>query len=83
MSGWIEPALPVLMWEVRAAPGRLADLVRHVAAVIPPGAEIYRSPTGDGDERLVVVDPARAPVPDLPSELTARPPYAWEFERVL
>jgi hypothetical protein len=70
------------MWEVRAAAGRLADLVTHVLGWAGPDAQVYRSPAGDPDERLVVIDPRRRPVPDLPADLVARPPHAWDFDRL-
>jgi hypothetical protein len=72
----------VRMWEVRAAPGRLAELTAHVAGLLPPGARIYRSRPGDAEERLVVIDPGSGPVPDLPAGLVARRPHAWDFEQV-
>ena len=76
-----EPA-PARMWEVRAAPGRLADLVGYVEPRVPAAARLYRSRPGDGQERLVVIDPTLAPVPDLPPELVARPPHSWDFDQV-
>jgi len=70
------------MWEVRAAPGRLADLTEFVVRRVPDHAHVYRSPAGDADERLVVIDFELRPVPDLPPDLVARPPHAWDFERI-
>jgi hypothetical protein len=69
------------MWEVRAAPGRLDDLVRWVLAQRPAVDQVYRSPPGDPDERLVVLDADHEP-PKPPPELTARPPHVWWFDRV-
>jgi hypothetical protein len=69
------------MWEVRAAPGRLAELTGYVALRVP-GAQVYRSRPGDGEERLVVIDFELRPVPDLPPDLVARPPHSWDFERI-
>ena len=71
----------VRMWEVRAAPGRLDDLVRWVLAQRPAAEQVYRSPPDDPDERLVVLDAGPEP-PQPPPELTARPPHAWWFDRV-
>ena len=75
------PAQPARMWEVRAAPGRLAELTGYVEAQVP-GAQVYRSRPGDAEERLVVIDLELRPLPDLPPELVARPPHAWDFEQV-
>jgi hypothetical protein len=66
-----------LMWEVRAVPERMDELVRFVLEHAEPGAEIYRS----GD-RLVVIDPSGQGVAGVPEELVARPAHSWSFERV-
>jgi hypothetical protein len=69
-----------LMWEVRAADGRLADLVAYVSAHADPSAQLFRS---DGaDPRVVVIDPTGRGVSDVPAELVARPPHEWSFEPV-
>jgi hypothetical protein len=68
----------VLMWEVRAATGRLDELVAHVSAHADPAAAVYRS----ADERVVVIDPSGHGLPDVPAELVARPPHVWPFEQV-
>lgn len=69
-----------LMWEVRAADGRLEDLVAYVSAHADPSAQLFRS---DGaDPRVVVIDPTGRGVPDVPAELVARPPHEWSFEPV-
>jgi hypothetical protein len=67
-----------VMWEAKAAPGRVDDLLAHVLEHADPAAEIYRS----ADDRVVVVDPTGAGLPAAPAELLARPPHAWRFERV-
>jgi len=68
------------MWEVRAADGRLDDLVAYVSAHADPSAQVFRS---DGDDpRVVVIDPTGRGVPDVPAELVARPPHEWRFEPV-
>ncbi len=70
----------VLMWEVRAAAGRVEELVEHVRASADPAAQIYRA---DGpDARVVVIDPTGRGVPDVPAELVARPAHEWRFEPV-
>lgn len=66
------------MWEAKAAPGRAAELLAHALAHAHPDADIYRS----ADDRVVVIDPTGAGVPEPADELIARPPHAWRFERV-
>ena len=69
-----------LMWEVRAADGRLDELVAYVSAHADPCAQVLRS---DGDEpRVVVIDPTGHGVADVPSDLVARAPHVWLFEPV-
>jgi hypothetical protein len=69
-----------LMWEVRAAPGRLEELVAYVSAHADPGAQVFRS---DGDDpRVVVIDPTGRGLPDVPAELVVRAPHEWRFEPV-
>jgi quinol monooxygenase YgiN len=77
------------MWEARAVPGRLDDLLAAVQAAWPDVAgtdgfaagEIYRS--GGPEPRLVMVTRWRdwAVVPDLRTDpgLHARPPQVWDF----
>lgn len=66
-----------LMWEVRAAEGRLDDLVAHVRAQVDETAQVYRS--ADGEPRVVVIDPTGRGPGDVPAELIARPGHAWAF----
>jgi hypothetical protein len=69
-----------VMWEVRAAEGRLTELVAYVDAHADPAAQVYRS---DGPEpRVVVIDPTDRGIVDVPAELVARPPHAWQFAAV-
>jgi len=69
-----------LMWEVRAAEGRLGELMAYIAAHAPPAAQIFRS---DGpDSRVVVIDPSGRGLPDIPGDLIAREPHEWRFEAV-
>jgi hypothetical protein len=72
--------MSVLMWEVRAADGRLDDLVAYVCAHADPDAQIYRA--DGGDPRVVLIDPSGEGVPAVPPELIARPPHEWHFEQV-
>lgn len=69
-----------VMWEARAAEGRLADLIEHVRAHAVPAAQIYRG--ADGPPRVVVIDPTGTGISDVPPELLARPAHQWAFEPV-
>ena len=66
------------MWEVRAAPDRLEQLLAWVLEHADAGADVYRS----ADDRVVVIDRSGAGLPDAPAELVDRPPHAWRFEPV-
>jgi hypothetical protein len=68
------------MWEVRAADGRLDELVEHVRAHADQDAQLFRADRGD--PRVVVIDPSGRGVPDVPAELIARPPHVWWFDPV-
>jgi hypothetical protein len=72
--------MTVLMWEVRAAAGRLDELLQYVLGHADPAAEVYRSSAGE--PRVVVIDPTGRGIPDLPDGLAARAPHSWDFERV-
>jgi hypothetical protein len=72
--------MTTLMWEVRAADGRLDDLVTYVNQHADPSALVFRS--AEPDPRVVVIDPTGQGVDDVPAELVARPPHAWPFEAV-
>jgi hypothetical protein len=70
-----------LMWEARAAAGRVDELVAYVSAQADPAAQVFRS---DGAEpRVVVIDPTERGLPDVPADLVARPPHEWRFEAVV
>jgi hypothetical protein len=69
-----------VMWEVRAADGRLDDLVAYVDAHAHPSARVYRA--GGAEPRVVVIDPTERGVPDVPAHLVARAPHAWRFDEV-
>jgi hypothetical protein len=75
-----------LMWEVRAAPGALAELLAWVERQLPAvlgaaAADLYTA----ADDRIVVIlrsapgadRPVRLPEP--PAALLARPPHQWPF----
>jgi hypothetical protein len=78
------------MWEARAEPARLADLISWVCDTALPeveqnplhiSSEIYSS----ADHRLVVVSKWRsspAPMPEPPPLLVARAPHSWDFTPV-
>ena len=53
--------MSVLMWEVRAAAGRLDELLHHVLGQADPAAEVYRSSAGE--PRIVVIDPTGRGIP--------------------
>ncbi|MGH8962555.1 MAG: hypothetical protein ACRDWT_15440 [Jatrophihabitantaceae bacterium] len=72
--------MTTLMWEVRAARGRLDELVAHVRGHVHPDAQVYRS--DDPDPRVVVIDPTGTGPAGTPPDLIARPPHEWHFERV-
>jgi hypothetical protein len=70
--------MTTLMWEAKAAPDRLDDLVAHVRHHAAEAAEIFRSHDG----RVVVIDPSGRGISEVPGELVARPPHVWSFEPV-
>jgi hypothetical protein len=72
--------MATLMWEVRAAPGRLDELVAFVDGHASEAAQVFRS--DEPDPRVVVIDPSGRGVRDVPPDLLARPPHAWAFEPV-
>jgi len=68
------------MWEVRAAEGRLVELVAYASEHADPSAQIYQAAEPD---RLVVIDPTGRGLPDVPADLLARPPHEWTFRPVV
>ncbi|OHV51916.1 hypothetical protein BCD48_09955 [Pseudofrankia sp. BMG5.36] len=78
------------MWEVRAAPGRLAELLEWVRGTAVP--ELLDTPAclqvdvyDAADERVVVIarfagTPARPPEP--PAGLLRRPAHVWPFRHL-
>jgi hypothetical protein len=85
-----------LMWEVRCLSGQGDAVVQWVRDEVVPGLwddedvvgyNAYSTPGGDEDgERVVVIvdylGAAKAPLPELPEGLAARPPHAWVFSRL-
>ena len=81
------PAADTLMWEVRAAPGALPELLAWVERQLPAvlgtgaGAELYTA----ADDRIVVIlrTPAGADgaarLPEPPAALLARSAHQWPF----
>jgi hypothetical protein len=69
-----------LMWEVRAADGRVDELVHRVDEAADPSALVFRS--AGPEPRVVVIDPTGRGVEGIADELVARPPHAWTFEPV-
>jgi hypothetical protein len=67
------------MWEVRAAEGRLDDLITYAQQHADLSAEIYAANEPD---RLVLIDPSGQGLPDVPTELVARPPHEWSFTKL-
>ncbi len=67
-----------VMWEARAADGRLDELVALVCEQADAAAAVYRS----ADARVVVIDPTGRGIGDVPAVLVDRPPHAWSFEPV-
>lgn len=70
----------VVMVEMRAAPGRLDELIAFVQMHANPHAQLYRG--ADGPPRVVVIDPSGQGIPDVPPELISRPPHHWAFEPI-
>ncbi len=70
----------MIMWEVRAAEGRLDELVAFVVAAADPSAQVYRS--ANPEPRVVVIDPSGRGVGDVAEALVARAPHSWTFEPV-
>ena len=69
-----------VMLEMRAAHGRLDELIAFVRAHANGEAQLYRS--ADGPARVVVIDPSGHGIPYVPPELLARPPHQWTFEPI-
>jgi len=79
-----------LMWEVRAAEGRLDDLLAWIEGNVVAflghqqgcrAVDVYRS---DADRAVVIAhfDAEPADLPEPPEELLARPVHQWPFELV-
>ena len=75
--------MATVMWEIRAAEGRLDELLDWVLGRVDPSARIYRS--NNGEPRAVVIDgtgQAGRQLANPPAELIARPGHAWQFSPV-
>jgi len=75
--------MATLMWEIRAAEGRLEELLEWALGRIDASARVYRS--NSGEPRMVVIDrtgQVAAQLADPPVELIARPGHWWEFSPV-
>jgi hypothetical protein len=75
--------MSTVMWEIRAAEGRLDELLDWALGRIDPSARVYRSNVGEA--RLVVIDATgqvAGQLADPPVELIARPGHSWEFSPV-
>jgi hypothetical protein len=79
----------VRMWEVRARPGGLGDLLSWVCDKALPEIEVLpthiSSEVYASTDRVVVIAKWRGdpvPLPDPPAQLVARPPHSWDFAPV-
>ena len=91
MSGLDSGPVIVRMWEVRAHPEALGDLLSWICEAALPkvevsplhiSSEVYTST----DNRVVVISKWRGsapePLADPPSHLVSRRPQAWDFTQV-
>ncbi len=75
--------MATVMWEIRAAEGRLDELLDWALGRIDASARVYRS--NGGEPRMVVIDAtgqAARQLADPPLELIDRPGHSWEFSPV-
>ncbi|MER7165824.1 hypothetical protein [Micromonospora sp. NPDC000207] len=80
----------VRMWEVKAEPYAVAELITWVCETALPefdhdplhlSSEVFSST----DHRVVVISKWRSSahsLPDPPAKLVARPPHSWDFTQV-
>jgi hypothetical protein len=66
-----------VMWEAKAAEGQVDRLLAWLLSHAPEGAQVYRSA-----DRVVLIAELSAPLDEPPPPLLARPPHAWNFDRV-
>jgi len=86
----VETSVIVRMWEVRAHPKTLPDLLAWVCDVALPAIEIHplhvaSEVFANSDNRVVVISRWRGspePLPDPPTNLVARSPHSWDFTPV-
>jgi hypothetical protein len=82
-----DPTHDTLMWEVVAAPGRLADLLAWIddtavtALRAMPDCEQVDAYSASDDRAVLIVRFAGRParIPDPPEELLKRPAHQWPF----
>ena len=80
----------VRMWEVRAHPDGLGDLLSWLCEVSLPALEMYplhvsSEVFSSTDNRVVVISKWRSSPEDIldpPGHLIARKPHAWDFTSV-
>ena len=83
-------AVIVRMWEVRAHPEAMADLLSWVCEAALPNLEVNplhvsSEVFSSTDNRVVVIVKWRSnprPMPDPPGHLVARTPHVWDFSPV-
>lgn len=82
-----------LMWEVTAAPGRLAELQAWAGRVAVAHlddeptcteARVYSSEQGDAARLVIIAGFTGEPtaLPEPPDDLVVRAPHQWPFRRV-
>jgi hypothetical protein len=77
-----------MMWEARAADGRLDELLGWADTELVPWLQLRPDVTKyelfSAADRLVVIvrfDQGTTPLPDAPTVLLARPAHQWPFRR--
>lgn len=83
-------AVIVRMWEVRAYPEALAELLSWVCEIAVPAVEVQplhvsSEVFSSTDNRVVVISRWRSGAQDLPApprHLVARSPHSWDFTPV-
>jgi hypothetical protein len=86
----VSRAVIVRMWEVRAHPEAMGELLSWVCEAALPSLEVnplYLSGEvfSSTDNRVVAIVRWRSnpqPMPDPPGHLVARPPHVWDFSPV-
>jgi hypothetical protein len=86
----VSASVIVRMWEARAHPRHLTELLAWVcdtalAAIEVEPLHVASEVFSSTDDRVVVISKWRSqprPLPDPPPELVARPPHSWDFTQV-